>query len=44
QYNNYLKLKKEIAYNNSKASKKATAEKKKQWKSLTKMNRKKPKY
>lgn len=44
QYNNYLKLKKEIAYNNSKVSKKAASEKKKQWKSLTKMNRNKPKY
>lgn len=43
RYDNYLKLLREVAFNESKVSKKAASEKKKEWKSITKSNRKRNK-
>lgn len=43
RYDNYLKLLREVAFNESKVSKKAASEKKQEWKSITKSNRKRNK-
>ncbi|MER2034415.1 ribosome small subunit-dependent GTPase A [Mammaliicoccus vitulinus] len=43
RYDNYLKVLKEVAFNESKTSKKAASEKKKEWKNVAKSNRKRNK-